>query len=109
MTFAIVVFVVVVVVDVITLLYDLWRKLSGRKTISRYVWDNPIEAWPLVLVQVIGAVALAIHLLTPPAQHSAAPIHIRLARLEVSGTLQEATFTEHWTPHGWRTTRRWSH
>jgi hypothetical protein len=59
-------FIVVVVIDVLTLLFDLFLMVSGYETISGHVWTHPQLGVPLVLVQSAGLAALAWHLFVPP-------------------------------------------
>jgi hypothetical protein len=66
MTSALVVFIIVVAVNAFVLLLDVYLGFfSPYPTISRYVWKHKLWAIPLILWQVIGVVALTIHLLVP--------------------------------------------
>lgn len=59
-------FIVVVVIDVLTLLFDLFLMVSGYETISGHVWTHPQLGVPLVLVQTAGLAGLVLHLFVPP-------------------------------------------
>lgn len=62
-TIGLIVFVCVVAIDVITLLYDLWRVSTGRRSITSMVHAHENWSIPLIGVQLVGAAGLAIHLL----------------------------------------------
>ncbi len=65
MTVPLIIFVAVVIGDVLALVVDVFLKAWGYKTISKHCWEHPVLAVYLVAFQVIGALALWVHLAVP--------------------------------------------
>lgn len=61
-TIGLIVFVVVVAVDAVVLLVDLYLKLSGRRTITNRLRGHPVWSEVPVLWQIVGALGLYYHL-----------------------------------------------
>jgi len=60
-------FVLVLAVNLLVLVYDLYLLVTDQATISREVWAAPILAVALVGWQLVGALGLTAHLLVSPA------------------------------------------
>lgn len=60
-TVGLIVFVVVLSLDLLGLLYDLFRYLMGWTTISMWVWAYPWWGLPLLALQAAGIAGLAVH------------------------------------------------
>lgn len=56
-----IVFVICVILDVLALFLDLLLYACEQETITEWVWRHPVLGVPLVLVQVMLVVSLALH------------------------------------------------
>ncbi len=61
-----VMFIAAVLVDALFLLWDVCLYFRGLETISEHCWADPTLVIGLIGWQVVGAIALATHLLTDP-------------------------------------------